>query len=66
MPNYWLFALALVGVGAASGFAAAMVGVDYLMKYEPTIRTKQDLKRQRHCRSVKVNPEQEETGATEV
>ena len=66
MPNYWLFALALVGVGAASGFAAAMVGVDYLMKYEPTIRTAQDLKRQRHRHLVEANLGQEETGATEV
>ena len=55
-----------LGVGAASGFAAAMVGIYYLMKYEPPIRTRQDLKRQRHRHSVKANPEQEETGAAEV
>ena len=55
-----------LGVGAASGFAAAMVGVYYLMKYEPTIRTAQDLKRQRHRHLVEANLGQEETGATEV
>jgi predicted MFS family arabinose efflux permease len=43
-----------LGVGAASGFAAAIVGVYYLMKYEPTIRTTQDLKRQRHRHSVTI------------
>jgi MFS family permease len=55
-----------LGVGGASGFAAAIVGVYYLMKYEPTIRTTQDLRRQRHRNSVKASLEQEETGTTEV
>jgi len=55
-----------LGVGAASGFAAAMVGVYYLMKYEPAIRTAEDLKRQQHRHSVEASLEQEETGATEV
>ena len=55
-----------LGVGAASGFAAALVGVYYLMKYEPAIRTARNLKRQRHRHSLKARLEQEETGATEV
>jgi MFS family permease len=55
-----------LGVGAASGFAAAIVGVYYLTKYEPTIRTTQGFKTQRHRYSAKAKLEHGETGAAEV
>jgi MFS family permease len=56
-----------LGLGAASGFAAAIVGVYYLIKYRPTGESiRAPTIRSQPYRTAKTNLEQDETEATEV